>query len=239
MVALQPLADSEPWIFVRNNVTMRFAELNETALTGIFPVIVTEMFMPSTEQPLRVSDVTVPIPVPDSPVPVLKEPFAVDEVQVTDWPAVESVTMVVPALAVVAPPGLTVHVAAVAKAGAAAMPMTAAVAALVISAFPKRLRIALTPFPCRLSPPVRRRSGYASHAAHRRALSTVATHTGDKVTRWVARGHPPGTAGNDVRLRFPWRQPGSAGHGRRCPGRGPRRPGPSAACSSRSSPVPR
>jgi hypothetical protein len=29
------------------------------------------------------------------------------------------------------------------------MPMTAAVAALVISALPKRLRIALTPFPCR------------------------------------------------------------------------------------------
>jgi hypothetical protein len=29
------------------------------------------------------------------------------------------------------------------------MPMTAAVAALVISAFAKRLRIALTPFPCR------------------------------------------------------------------------------------------
>jgi hypothetical protein len=107
------------------------------------------MLMPRTEQPLTVRDVMVPIPEPERPLPVLNDPFAVEDVQVTDWPAVESVTVVVPAFPVVAPPGLTVHVAAVANAGAAAMPMTAAVAALVISAFPKRLRIALTPFPCR------------------------------------------------------------------------------------------
>jgi len=68
---------------------------------------------------------------------------------------VVSVTTVFPALPVVAPPGLTVHVDAVAKAGAAAMPMIAAAAVPVISAFPKRLRIALTPFPCRFSPAAR------------------------------------------------------------------------------------
>src|SRR5712692_8649979 len=109
--------------------------------------MVTVMVMPRTEQLLRVSDVTVPMPAPERPLPFLKEPFAVEEEQVTDCPAVVSVTTVFPAFAVVAPPGLTVHVAAVAKAGAAAMPMTAAVAALMINALPKRLRIALTPFP--------------------------------------------------------------------------------------------
>jgi hypothetical protein len=139
-------------------------------LTGIFPVIVTEILIPRTEQPLTVRDVMVPIPEPERPLPVLNDPFAVEDVQVTDWPAVESVTVVVPAFPVVAPPGLTVHVAAVANAGAAAMPMTAAVAALVISAFPKRLRIALTPFPCRSLRTVRRRPGYALRAANYPAL---------------------------------------------------------------------
>src|SRR6266566_5245206 len=153
MVALQPLADREPWILVSDMLTVFAVLLKESALTGIFPVIVTEIFMPSTEQPLKVSDVIVPMPAPDRPLPFLKEPLAVEDEQVTDWPAVTSVTVVFPALAMVAPPGLTVHVAAVAKAGAAAMPMTAAVAALVTSAFPKRLRIALTPFPCRSCSP--------------------------------------------------------------------------------------
>src|ERR1051326_9055196 len=172
-------------------LTVLVAELKASALTGIVPVIVTEMLMPSTEQPFTFSDVTVPMPKPARPLPFLKEPVVAEDVQVTDWPAVVSVTTVVPALPVVAPPGFTVHVAAVANAGAAAMPITAAVAALVISAFPKRLRIALTPFPCWSSPPVRRRSCYASRAAHRRALSPIAALSGHKVTRWLARDHTP------------------------------------------------
>ena len=149
IVALQPLVDSEPWIYVIDMLTVLVVELKANALTGIVPVIVTEMLMPSTEQPFTFSDVTVPMPKPARPLPFLKEPVVAEDVQVTDWPAVVSVTTVVPALPVVAPPGLTVHVAAVANAGAAAMPITAAVAALVMSALPKRLRIALTPFPCR------------------------------------------------------------------------------------------
>jgi len=75
--------------------------------------------------------------------------------------------VVVPALPVVAPPGLTVHVAAVANAGAAAMPMTAAAAALMINALPSRWRIALTPFRRGLHHRWRR-SDYAVRAAHRR-----------------------------------------------------------------------
>jgi hypothetical protein len=113
----------------------------------------------------------VPTPVPDRPLPFLNEPFAVEDVQVTDWPAVTSVTLVVPALPVVAPPGVTVHVAAVAKAGAAARPMTDAVAALMISAFPKRLRIALTPFPYRSARGQAPIPGHARRAVHRQVLS--------------------------------------------------------------------
>jgi hypothetical protein len=63
---------------------MRFAELKETALIGILAVIVTEMLTPGTEQPLRVSDVTVPMPAPGRPLPFLNDPLAVEEVQVTD-----------------------------------------------------------------------------------------------------------------------------------------------------------
>src|SRR5579863_5847639 len=109
-------------------LTVFLVLLYERALTGMVPVSVTERFMPSTLQPLRVIDVTVPMPVPDRPLPLLNEPLVADDEQVTDCPAVVSVTTVVPALPVVVPPGLTDHVDAVAKAGAAAIPMTAAVA---------------------------------------------------------------------------------------------------------------
>src|SRR5215467_4791047 len=118
-------------------------------LRGILPVIVTVGVWPRIEHPLKASEVMVPRPAPGRPEPCLSVPFATEDVQVTDWPAVLSVITVFPAVPVVAPPGLTVHVAAVANAGAAAMPMTAAAVALVMSALPKRLRIALTPFPCR------------------------------------------------------------------------------------------
>src|SRR5260370_15679928 len=136
------------------------------------------MLMPSTEQPLRVSDVRVPMPVPDRLLPLWKELFVFEDVQVTEWLAVTSVTVVVPARPVVAPPGLTVHVAAVAKAGAAARPMTDAVPALMISAFPKRLRIALTPFPYRSARCQAPIPGHAMRAVHRQMLPAVATHPG-------------------------------------------------------------
>jgi hypothetical protein len=63
---------------------------------------------------------------------------------------VVSVTVVVPAVALRVPPGVTVQVAA-ASAGAAAKQTTEAVAALMTRALPKFLRIALTPFPCRFA----------------------------------------------------------------------------------------
>lgn len=126
-----------------------FVALYETPLSGIFPVIVTETVMLSTVQPLKANEVTVPRPVPDRPLPFLSVPFATDDVQLTDRPAVESFTVVVPAVAVTAPPGLTVQVAA--NAGAAAKPITDAAPAVTTRALPKVLRIALTPFPCHLA----------------------------------------------------------------------------------------
>src|SRR5262249_1022751 len=84
MVALHPLVDSDPWILVSVMLTVFFVALKERALTGILPVIVTEMFMPSTEQPLTVSVEMVPMPAPDRPLPFLNVPFAEEEVQLTD-----------------------------------------------------------------------------------------------------------------------------------------------------------
>jgi len=90
------------------------------------------------------------MPAPASPLPCLSVPAATEDVQVTDAPAVASVTVVVPAVPVTAPPGLTVQLAA-ARAGAAAKPITDATVALMTRALPQALRIALTPFPCRFA----------------------------------------------------------------------------------------
>src|SRR5215831_5924337 len=160
-------------------------------LSGILPVIVTVGVWPRIEHPLKASEVMVPRPAPGRPEPCLSVPFATEDVQVTDWPAVLSVITVFPAVPVVAPPGLTVHVAAVANAGAAAMPMTAAVAALVMSALPKRLRIALTPFPVPVMLAARRSPGYALCTAHRWALPSRYAHSRHKVTRALPRENTP------------------------------------------------
>src|SRR5690348_9237205 len=98
--------------------------------------------------------------------------------------------MVVPALPVVVPPGLTVHVAAVANAGAAAMPIMAAAPALMINAVPKRLRIALAPFRRGLlhCVPIRLRSARGSSPYD----TDPAAHSGHKVTRGVAADHTLG-----------------------------------------------
>src|SRR5690349_9392564 len=99
----------------------------------------------------------VPMPAPARPLPVLSVPFAVEDVQFTDRPLVASVTTVLPALPVTAPPGLTVQVVT-ARAGAAAKPITDAAVAVMTRALPQPLRIALTSFPCR-SPDAWQRSG--------------------------------------------------------------------------------
>src|SRR6516165_2184336 len=113
----------------------------------MFPVIVTDT---PSGQPLKANELTVPMPAPGRPLPLWSVPFMTEPVQGTDRAFVTSVTTVFPAVPVTAPPGLTVHVVA-AKAGAAAKPITDAVAALITRALPQPLRIALTPFPCRFA----------------------------------------------------------------------------------------
>ena len=63
-------------------------------------------------QLLKPSAVIEPMPVPDSPLPFLTVPLPLDDVQVRTLPVFVSFSVVVPALAVMAPPGLTVQVAA-------------------------------------------------------------------------------------------------------------------------------
>src|SRR5215467_1654695 len=150
------------------------------ALSGIFPVIVTETVKPATVQFLKASDVTVPMPLPARPLPLLSEPFIVDDEQVTDRPLVESVTTVLPAAPVKDPPGLTVQVVA-ASAGAAASPTTDAAAALRTRALPNHLRIALTPFPCR-SPDASQRSGRCFRSSSPSSRRRRPTHTWPKGT---------------------------------------------------------
>src|SRR5712691_4673716 len=63
-------------------------------------------------QVLNDSAVIEPMPVPDSPLPLLTVPLPLEEAQDRVLPVLVSFSVVVPALAVIAPPGLTVQVAA-------------------------------------------------------------------------------------------------------------------------------
>src|SRR6266568_2307458 len=96
-------------------------------------------------QLLNDSDEILPMPVPDSPLPDLTEPLPLEDAQVRVLPVLVSFSVVVPALAVMAPPGLTVQVAATPLIAAIALPAlrpsTPVRAALVTRTLPARLRI--------------------------------------------------------------------------------------------------
>src|SRR5215469_17361731 len=159
IVALQLMAATEivPWIFVMVMLATFVVALYAVALSGIFPVIVAATVNTDALQPLKASDVRVPMLAPARPLPFLSVPFMTEDVQVTGTPLVASVTTVFPAVPVTAPPGLTVQLAA-ARASAAAKPITDAAVALMTRALPQALRIALTSFLCR-SPDAWQRSG--------------------------------------------------------------------------------
>src|SRR6266568_2725931 len=97
--------------------------------------------------PLLYLAVTLPLlavgPVPDSPLPDLTEPLPLEDAQVRVLPVLVSFSVVVPALAVMAPPGLTVQVAATPLIAAIALPAlrpsTPVRAALVTRTLPARL----------------------------------------------------------------------------------------------------
>src|SRR5215831_20311567 len=92
-------------------------------------------------QLLKDSAVIEAMPVPDSPLPFLAVPLPLDVLQVKTLPVFVSFSVVTPALAVMAPPGLTVQVAATAAAEPMPRPRTPASAALTTRALPARLRI--------------------------------------------------------------------------------------------------
>ncbi len=70
--------------------------------------------MLSTVHLLKETEVTVPRPLPGSPLPDLSEPVSFDDVQDSEMFDVVSFSVVVPAFPVMAPPGQTDQVAAVA-----------------------------------------------------------------------------------------------------------------------------
>src|SRR6516164_5085056 len=89
-----------------------------------------------------------PMPVPDRPLPFLAVPLPLDVLQVRTLPVLVSFSVVTPALAVMAPPGLTVQVAAtpVSVAAVAELADRASIpanAAPVTITMPARLRIVM------------------------------------------------------------------------------------------------
>jgi len=99
-------------------------------------------------QVLNDSAVIEPMPVPDRPLPLLSVPFPLEVLQVRTLPVLVSFSVVVPALAVMAPPGLTVQVAATpvllaANAELADRASIPASAALMTRTLPARLRIVI------------------------------------------------------------------------------------------------
>ncbi|WP_231905095.1 MULTISPECIES: hypothetical protein [Streptomycetaceae] len=92
---------------------------------------VTVKVMPSgPTQLFQLTELTLANPVPESPEPLFSVPLAADEVQLSCVPVLLSVRVGDEAVAVNAPPGVTVHVAVVeAEAGDMARPADAATAA--------------------------------------------------------------------------------------------------------------
>src|ERR1051326_3400987 len=99
-------------------------------------------------QPLNVSVLIEPMLVPLIPLPLFSVPVDFEDVQLSTLPVLVSVSFVVPADAVMAPPGWMVKVMATARATPAVAPIAAAVAAPVTrilreSRFRKAIRASL------------------------------------------------------------------------------------------------
>src|SRR5580704_10719367 len=133
--------------------------LKDTAFRchGKWVVFTVKVRLSGPVQLLNDSAVIEAIPVPDRPLPFLTVPLPLDDVQVRTLPVLVSFSVVVPALAVMAPPGLTVQVAATPALVAAPAELTdrasiPASAAPVIRTPPARLRIVMgVPLPDRLA----------------------------------------------------------------------------------------
>src|SRR5215472_7048740 len=179
--------------------------LNDTAFRchGKWVVFTVKVRPSGPVQVLNDSAVIEPMPVPDSPLPLLTVPLLVEVWQDRVLPVFVSFSVVTPALAVMAPPGLTVQVAATpvlvaASAELADRASTPASAALMTRALPARLMIVMgVPLPVRLARSSRERAccdGPIAIAPHRGAetYSSVifvgsADETGDRRTQHVQR----------------------------------------------------
>src|SRR5215469_6868590 len=157
--ALQPGPVSVEWMPVMVPAVTPVVELNDTAfrLQGKWLFVTVNIRPPGPVQLVNASDVIEPMPVPDSPLPLLSVAAPFEDAQDSETPLRVSVRVAFPDVAVVGPPGLTVQVAA--TAGAALRPITPAIAAPRKRTLPVRLRIAMGPISLIDLPIIQWRSG--------------------------------------------------------------------------------
>src|SRR5215469_16655792 len=116
-IAVQPAPDMLAWMPVRVPVVVPVAELNETAIMchGRALAVTVKARCSGPVQPVKLIEVTEPMAVPDNPLPLPSVVFAAEDVHVSVVPVVVSFRIVVPDLALMTLPGLTVQWVAVAN----------------------------------------------------------------------------------------------------------------------------
>src|SRR5215831_11244638 len=127
--AVQPGPDRLAWTPVRVPVVVPVTELKETALMcqGRTPAVTVNARPNGPVHLVKLIEVTEPMAVPDSLLPLLSVVFAAEDVHVSEVPVVVSFRVVVPDVALMTLPGLTVQEVA-ATAGATLRPIATAAA---------------------------------------------------------------------------------------------------------------
>src|SRR5215469_6969540 len=115
--AVQPGPDRLAWTPVRVPVVVPVAELNEAALMcqGRTPAVPVNARLNGPVHLVKLIEVTEPMAVPDSPLPLPSVVFAAEDEHVSAVPVVVSFRVVVPDAALMTLPGLTVQWVAVAN----------------------------------------------------------------------------------------------------------------------------
>src|SRR6516165_8426279 len=127
--AVQPGPDRLAWTPVRVPVVVPVAEVKETAFMcqGRSPAVTVNARLNGPVHLVKLIEVTEPMAVPDSPLPLLSVVFAAEDVHVSAVPVEMSFRVVVPDVALMTLPGLTVQ-EVTAAAGPALRPMATAAA---------------------------------------------------------------------------------------------------------------
>jgi hypothetical protein len=128
------------WMPVMVPVVTPLVELKDTAfrLQGKWLFVTVNVMPPGPVQLVNASDVIEPMPVPDSPLPLLSVAAPFEDPQDSETPLRVSVSVAFPDVTVTAPPGLTVQVAA--TAGAALRPIAADAPSVTVVGQPYRLK---------------------------------------------------------------------------------------------------